>query len=190
MDAKSWARCLKVLPYLVLVIVLTALYGIYTQFLPSAGYSKYIQVFSFLFSCVLVIISYVAYFKKGSQWRQNLKEKQSIWVTVLVIPLVLFLIPYMSFTIGLPALLHQFVSNDGFSIYRVEYKYSHYDIRGCSGGVRVNNGGLMNIEVCDMPYNIWHGIKSGDDLLLSGQKSIFGLSYNKVLHMKKFSEES
>jgi uncharacterized membrane protein len=99
-DYKLWARCLKVLPYLGMVVVLTALYGIFTRFLPSAVYSTHIQIFSFVFSCLLVIISYVTYFKKCSHWRQNLKGRQSVWVTVLIIPLVLFLIPYMSFTIG------------------------------------------------------------------------------------------
>ena len=83
----------QVLLYISAGVTLSALYGMFTNFMPSSIHVEYTQVFSISFSLVLLVVAYVAFFKKESKWRAALKGKQKTWITTLVIPLPVFLMP-------------------------------------------------------------------------------------------------
>ncbi len=174
----------QVLLYISAGVTLSALYGMFTNFMPSSIHVEYTQVFSISFSLVLLVVAYVAFFKKESKWRAALKGKQKTWITTLVIPLPVFLMPYLAFTVGMPALLHEFVASEGNDSFLVESINSSYHDSKCTGGVNVDYGVFMKDEICGIPREIWNAISVGDTLQLIGMKSTFGLSYDHVRLIK------
>jgi len=182
--AKSTIKTLIVSSVLI-VISLSALYSIFTDFIPNQDYIKQATNFSLSLSAILTVIAYIAFFKNDSQWRRSLRGIQNVWVSVLMIPLVIFMLPYGAITKGIPSLIHEFIdSYNGYESFVVESKQVNYYKKRCTGGVDIDLNLFLGNKACGLPRDMWDEVSVGDTLVLIGKKSIFGLSYDKLRLIK------
>jgi hypothetical protein len=101
------------------------------------------------------------------------------------VPLILFMMSYFAFTSGIPSLVNMAIGADGAQIYLVEPRNSTYTRRQCTGGVNIEREVIMKNQICGIPQDLWEQSEKGDSLELIGNKSLVGLSYERLRLIKQ-----
>ncbi|WP_105258327.1 MULTISPECIES: hypothetical protein [unclassified Pseudoalteromonas] len=143
--------------------------------------------FSALLSLSLMSLVTYLFFKKGSQFRYELKIRcsQSTFCQYFKYLFGYFLaIPYFVYIIvamGIPTTLHHLSSplvEPATLVLTVKDKESSYRRTRCSGRMWFEEYQLLfNDSICGMYKPYWHILSPGDKVIFYGKKTVFGFSY-------------
>lgn len=184
MKTKKTSINYHVIKYSLLLLLMLSAYGIWSDFLPNKKLFNTTQLLSLLLAIILTIIFFMEFSSKTSTIQQNIKGKQNPWFIAIVLPLVLSILTYIGMTLGLPALLHELNASTGEESFIVKSKSRYYNDQRCSGGITIEYPNFLKDQICGIPQDFWHNISKGDTLILMGEKSEFGLKYDRVRYKK------
>jgi len=127
-----------------------------------------------LFMLILIKLSKVTNFKIPS----SIKE---VVILILGIPLIIYMFSVIILERTIPSLLHIIISKPGKITVIVDAKLYKLH-RNCHNGVQLKNyDNLLNGQLCYLDKKMLNTLKSNDELILSGTKSIFGFTVENVL---------
>jgi len=185
MKNKKTSMNYLIIKYALLIMSILSIYGIWSDFLPNGEFFGYMQIVSLFVATILTLLFYIEFSKPTSRFRTNIKGKQSPLATAIAIALVLYIVSYISITLAMLALLHEFTASKGQQSFVVKSKSSSYHDRRCTGGITIEHKSFLKDKICGIPQDFWQDISKGDMLILMGKKSQFGLSYDRVKYIKK-----
>lgn len=81
---------------------------------------------------------------------------------------------------GLPLVLHKVASNEARVVVTVSHASFPFKRKRCSGKVYIEEYRLNGEQrVCGIQEEQWSALASGDKIILFGDKSIFGFTYER-----------
>ncbi|MBN2825280.1 MAG: hypothetical protein JXQ76_08155 [Campylobacterales bacterium] len=186
MTNKKLSISYLIIKYSLLVLLMLSVYGIWSDFLPNIELFNSTQLLSLLLAIILIVVFYIEFTSHTSIIKQNIKGKQNPWFIAITLPILLSILAYIGMTLGLPALMHEVsLSSNGDESFSVKSKSSTYHNSRCMGGVTIKYPNFLKEQICGIPQDFWHDISKGDRLILMGEKSEFGLKYDRVKYIKK-----
>ena len=172
--------------FLIIILILSflLLWGAFSKLIVNEN--LFIYHWSKILTLILTIYLLNLLFKKNS-WLQkgfklqngNSKIKQALSI-IIGVPILSIIFLERS----VPTTLHYFFSKPSEQIVTIEKKIEGRR-KFCDNGAIIKNYNSFNGKICGLDDDIINKISTGDKLVLFGNSSIFGFTYDKYKYISR-----
>lgn len=176
----------KIFGSFLLIVIVLCFIAMFTEILVDNSVIIFIFWLACSFSVVIIVFVLKSLSNQDSQIRKNVDAQgQSIILTAVAVIIGVPVLTVFAFSKGVPAVLHMATSQRGEMIVTVSKKPYSYSSKRCQGSVYLKNYTyFMNDKVSGLKQDHWLSIKPGDQIRLTGEKSMFGFSTEKYRILK------
>lgn len=130
-------------------------------------------------SIIITIILSFGIFRLAIKKSKNTGIKNYI-ITFICTPLFIFGLVYLSTLRGMPSIIHVLISSESSMKVTTLKRSSIYRSKHCKGKVYIQGYSLfLNDRICKIQKGVWNDLEHNDSLLLTGNSSFLGFTYNR-----------
>lgn len=176
--------------YSIIFLILTLtfsfllLWGVFSKTIVNEDIFIYhwTKILTFIITIYLLNLSFKSdsWLQKGFNVQKNNSKIKKVISIIIGVPILSTIFLEMS----VPAALHYFFSKPSEKIVIIEKKLQGHRLY-CHNGVILKGHDSLNGRVCGLDDTTINKISSGDKLVLSGNTSIFGFTYNKYRYISR-----
>jgi hypothetical protein len=184
LEKKKWQKTLRYYVFSAVTILLSISW-IFTLFydiivneeLFSNNWTWYLAIF-------FTLLSLYTLYKPNSKMRKQIEEQgNSVFLTTISFLIMIPLLTIITLQKSIIVPLHIMTKSPSKMTVEIETSIS---TRGCRGGVKLlGYKKFMNGRVCGLRKDTLSKIRKGDRLVLKGEKSLFGFTYDAYILIQK-----
>lgn len=171
----------KIVIISLLVSSIFTIYSFITSALINNDLFIKLVIGSLIYSLIIIGMYLRVFFKKDSGLSQSIRDNGKNPLTVIIA--LVFVMPLLhvpAISKGIPAAIHHIVAKEAEQIVTVKKSAGSYSSKYCDGGVYVKEYDyFFNNEICGLARDDWKSLEKGSRILLIGEKSSLGFSYDR-----------
>lgn len=163
-----------------LVILLCGLIGIFVNVLIDTWLIDKLYWVAGGLSVVLILLVLAGLLNPKSHYRAQMQARiGSMWKLVFGMLVGIPLLMFMGICNGVPSVVHMLLpSEERAVVVTIDHKPSGYYNKGCNGEIFLQEFDGLFSAVCGIHKDDWQQLKDGQKILLIGQRTMIGFSYN------------
>ncbi|GIU38114.1 hypothetical protein L2719_07225 [Shewanella schlegeliana] len=183
--APKTTRTQKVLAYISMLLLALMLVAVFSNTLVNDEVYEQLSLFAAVLSLLLLIAMFWSLKQKHSWLRIKLDNPpRSPIKVILSVTIAIPILLHFSLAKGLPVVIHTLLADKAVVVATIDDKRFGYYSRTCDGGLYLQGYRFWgNDYICGISKQDWDSYQSGDKLVLYGDKSLMGFTYQKYTQL-------